>query len=55
MNDEELENFQPDFTVDQQLICPQGGGHYFIEIDHTVEKQVLKCTRCGIESIGYYN
>ena len=37
--------------------CPAGGGHTLVETDEDWRDgrpvQVLKCTRCGYESVGY--
>lgn len=53
--DQELEDFEPDFTVDPDDLCKCGGAHrYFLEYENE-DVCILICSRCGYRSVGYYN
>ena len=48
--DEEIEGYDP-APVD---VCPRGGGHAYVLIYENTKVQILKCTACGHDSVGYF-
>lgn len=47
-----IEGFDP--IPDPESICPKGGGHEFVEEYVDSKVQVLVCTKCGRQSVGYF-
>jgi hypothetical protein len=48
---EEIKCFDPD--CDPEDICRFGGAHIWIEFYNSSLVQVLRCKKCGRDSVGY--
>lgn len=47
-----IEGFDP--VPNPESVCPKGGGHEYVEEYVDSKVQVLKCIKCGRESVGYF-
>lgn len=48
-----IEGFDP--VPDPESVCPKGGGgHEWVEEYVDSKVQVLVCTQCGRQSVGYF-
>lgn len=52
--DDDLDKFEPDFSSEEDDVCPLGGGHEYAESMNDGKTQVLECMKCGHLSVGWY-
>jgi len=48
---QKIEGYEP--TIDPEDRCPCGGGHEWYEFHKTDLIQILRCSKCRKDSIGY--
>lgn len=49
-----LDAWIPDFTVNEEDRCKDGGGHTLVETFNDGRVQLLTCSKCGYVSSGWY-
>jgi len=54
MMDDEIIDSKYDPVINEEDRCSAGGGHRYIEAYVDEKVQVLKCSGCGKESVGYF-